>query len=88
MVRTLSVFQAKIKKESKDDMAESNQMEDTQLSHSQMDDDSNDAPETLVETKTGRRPDLEEEEEQDTEPVAQLMGVDEAILHCIEQCGE
>ncbi|XP_046542630.1 actin-related protein 8-like [Haliotis rubra] len=87
--RDLAKLGSKKENQESRDVTESSQLEDTQLSHSQMDDDSNDAPETLAltETKTGRRHDLEEEEEEDTEPVAQLMGVDEAILHCIEQCG-
>ncbi|XP_041378504.1 actin-related protein 8-like isoform X2 [Gigantopelta aegis] len=54
----------------------------------QGDDDSNDAPDSLPasETKLGRRTEMEEEEEKESEPVAQLMGVDEAILYSIEKC--
>lgn len=73
--------------ESKDN-SELNVMDDSQL-QTQMDDDSNDAPDTLNVTETvksGRRGE-EEETDIDTETVLQLMGIDQAILKSIERCG-
>lgn len=73
--------------ESKDN-SELNPLDDSQL-QTQMDDDSNDAPDTLNVTDTvkgGRRVE-DEEPEMDTETMLQLMGVDQAILKSIERCG-
>lgn len=85
-------MQAKLSKkkdttESKDN-SELNVMDDSQH-QTQMDDDSNDAPDTLNVTdtvKSGRRGE-EEETDVDTETVLQLMGIDQAILKSIERCG-
>ena len=73
--------------ESKDN-SELNPLDDSQL-QTQMDDDSNDAPDTLNVTDTvkgGRRVE-DEEPEMDTETMLQLMGVDQATLKSIERCG-
>ena len=72
------------------DTSESNLLQLDENMQAQGEDDSNDAPDSLLasETKLGRRVDIEEEEEKESEPVAQLMGVDEAILYSIEKCGK
>ncbi|XP_033746554.1 actin-related protein 8-like [Pecten maximus] len=66
------------------------QLDDTQAQQ-QMDEDSNDAPDNLQVTgdinKGTRRLDIEEEQEMESEPVLQLMGVDQAILQSIDRCG-
>lgn len=66
------------------------QLDDSQL-QDQMDDDSNDAPDNLQATdiaKGSRRLDIEEEQQIESEPVKQLMGIDKAILQSIERCGK
>lgn len=63
-------------------------LDDSQL-QTQMDEDSNDAPDTLNVTDTvkgGRKGD-DEEQEMDTDSVLQLMSIDQAILKSIERCG-
>ena len=65
-------------------------MDDSTLNPLQ-DEDSNDMPENLpmMETgKVGRRQEMEEEEEDEgEEPLPELMGIDKAILYCIDRCG-
>lgn len=73
--------------ESKDN-SELNLLDDSQL-QTHMDEDSNDAPDTLNVTDTvkgGRKAD-DDEPDMDTETSLQLMGVDQAILKSIERCG-
>ncbi|XP_062612394.1 actin-related protein 8-like [Saccostrea cucullata] len=55
----------------------------------QIDEDSNDNAESLQVTdiqKGGRGLEMEEELEAESDPVVQLMGVDQAILHSIDKC--
>lgn len=56
----------------------------------QMDDDSSDAAESLPANEAPVKPKvkMEPEEEPDAEPVNHLMGVDQAIVHSIDKCGE
>ncbi|XP_014790485.2 actin-related protein 8 [Octopus bimaculoides] len=65
------------------------QYEDTNLSHPQLvDEDSYDGPDNFSGNDTykgERKLDLEEEEPQDTGPLLQLMGIDQAILHSINK---
>ena len=65
-------------------------MDDSTLNPLQ-DEDSNDMPENLPMTETGkvgRRQEMEEEEEDEgEEPLPELMGIDKAILYCIDRCG-
>ncbi|ESO82598.1 hypothetical protein LOTGIDRAFT_134368 [Lottia gigantea] len=69
--------------------------DDSQFVSSQMDDDSNEAPDNLQtntdslqqnDTSKDRRKEMEEDEELEEGPVTQLMGIDEAILYSIEKC--
>lgn len=65
------------------------QFDDAQIQQ-QMDEDSNDAPDNLQVTdmnKGTRQQDIEEEQEIESEPVLQLMGIDQAILQSIDRCG-
>ena len=65
-------------------------MDDSTLNPLQ-DEDSNDMPENLPMTdsgKVGRRQEVEEEEEEEgEEPLPELMGLDKAILYSIDRCG-
>jgi hypothetical protein len=57
----------------------------------QMDEDSNDNTESLQvvdNQKSGRGMEMEEEPEAESDPVVQLMGIDQAILHSIDKCGK
>lgn len=58
----------------------------------QMDDDSNDNTESLQVTdiqKGGRGMEMEEEPEvESADSEVQLMGIDQAILHSIDKCGQ
>lgn len=82
------------KKKDNTDMSRDNsevnltQLDDSQL-QDQMDEDSNDAPDNLQAadiSKGSRRLDIEEEQQIESEPVKQLMGIDKAILQSIERC--
>lgn len=78
---------------SKKEDAEGKESSEQNLSHlddlgGPMDDDSNDVPDVLNTTdnvKTNRRADDYEDEFVDEDDLY-LMGVDEAIIHCIEKC--
>lgn len=61
------------------------------LNPTAMDDDSNDANDSLAPTEGGTKASRKEEEEEEEmveeESNLQLMGVDQAVLHSIEKCG-
>ncbi|XP_005093366.1 actin-related protein 8 [Aplysia californica] len=59
------------------------------LTNGPLDEDSNDVPDvmsTSENAKSNRRVEDEEDEDMDDESDLHLMGVDEAIIHCIEKC--
>ena len=90
----MSLFQSKLsKKKDNQDTARDGPdfaMDDSTLNP--QDEDSNDMPENLPmtdSTKLSRRQEIEEEEEDEgAEPLPELMGLDKAILHSIDRCGQ
>ena len=87
------LFKSKLskKKDNQDATREGPDMDDPALNPLQ-DEDSNDMPENLPltdPTKLGRRQEMDEEEEEEgAEPLPELMGLDKAILYCIDRCGQ
>ncbi|KAH9508205.1 Actin- protein 8 [Bulinus truncatus] len=70
------------------DTSEQNLSQLDDITNVPLDDDSNDVPDVMqiVENKSSRRGDDEEDVEIDEENDLHLMGVDEAVIHSIEKC--